>query len=156
MCVAIGLLLQLPAGAREAETFDSIVDFSITLRELAEVAAEREPGSVTEQPLVVVDGYIASVVVTDDSDGSFSADIELVDGEWFDLEDVRAYRAVVVVAGEDFRERVPRRAPPSPPRDHIVAGRHGIVVAQLVEIREDEARGGRLPVLEVMHFRVSF
>ncbi len=156
VCVTAVVLLHLPAGAREISAFDSIVDFSITLRELAEIAAEREAGSVADEPLIIVDGYIASVVVTDDTDGSFSADIELVDGEWLDLDEVRAYRAVAVAEGERFRERIPRRPRPSAPRDHIVAGRHGIAVARLVDIREDEARGGRLPVLEIVHFRVGF
>ncbi len=155
LCVTVAVLLQVPAGAREVTAFDSIVDFSVTLRELAGIAAEREPGSVTDGPLIIVDGYIASVVVSDDTEGSFSADIELVDGEWLDLDEVRAYRAIAVAEGERFRERIPRRPPPSPPRDSIVAGRHGIAVALLVDIREDEARGGRIPVLEIVHFRVG-
>lgn len=155
LCVAGVLLTHVPVGAGEVTTFDSIVDFSVTLRELADIATERGPGAVTDEPLIIVDGFIASVVMTDEAEGSFAADVELVDGEWLDPHEVRAYRAIAVVAGEHFRERIPRRPPPSPPRDHIVAGRHAIAVARLVGIREDETRGGMIPVLEVVHFRVS-
>ncbi|MFW5994867.1 MAG: hypothetical protein ACOCRN_02060 [Spirochaetia bacterium] len=156
--------------------FDEIVDFSMTLEDLHTLARERSSGSsassngsngtssdsqartnvnIDEFPLLLIDGYIASTVVHQDSEEAFSATIELVDGEWEGLDEVHAYRARLLAEGDAFRERIPSRPPSSPGDDEILAGRRGIALARLQEFRTDPVTGNAIAVLETLRFRIT-
>lgn len=112
-----------------------------------------ETTDVPRLPLLLVDGYIASTTITDESEDSFQAQVEMVAGEWDGLSEVHAYRVQLILPGEEFRSRVPARPPRDPGRDQIMAGRRGIAVARLIDFIEDPVSGHRMPQLEVLYFR---
>lgn len=160
--VVVFFATTLPSRGQEVSDFDEIVDFSITLKDLHTLAAETSSNSQTrsnvnvdEFPLLLIDGYIASTVVHQDTEEAFSATIELIDGEWQELDQVNAYRARLVAEGEAFRERIPSRPPSSPRNDEILAGRRGIALVRLQSFQTDTVSGNPIAVLEILRFRVT-
>jgi len=139
--LALTCLVALPAtSAPESVT----VDFSVTLRDLAERARDDSAWATNDGPspfqeTVVVDGYVASVTPirpSSEGDEEYRVELEVASGEWRELERVDLYRIIVTAAGERFQELVPERPPRDPEPHVVVPGRRVLVLGDVVGRRE--------------------
>jgi len=134
--VVAGILVAaLPAvfGLSRAD-FEKVVDFSITLKDLAAVAEGHE--SLPSNKLVVLSGTVSDVNVIGKDAASFRVRIELIMGEWIGTEDVKSYTCYVDFSGSEFFAVFP----PRPPRTHapgtVVIDSRVIVVGRPIEVTE--------------------
>ncbi len=112
--------------------FDRVVDFSVTLKELAAVADGA--ASLPTGRFVVLDGTVSDVNVIDKDEASFRVRIELITGEWIGTEDVRSYTCYVDFSGPDFARIFPARPPRTPQAGTVVINSRVIVVGRPVEV----------------------
>ena len=116
-----GVLL---AGAAQAalgisrSDFERVVDFSVTLKDLA--AAANGQGSLPTGKIVVINGTVSDVNILDKAESSFRVRIELITGEWIGTEQVKSYTCYVDFSGPDFFKIFPPR-PPRIPQPGVVA-----------------------------------
>ncbi|HTP58464.1 MAG TPA: hypothetical protein VMM82_06060, partial [Spirochaetia bacterium] len=91
--VITAILLVVAAAAPSAFSltradFDRVVDFSITLKDLAAVADGQ--ASLPAGRIVILNGTVSDVNVISKDEGSFRVRIELITGEWIGTEDVKS------------------------------------------------------------------
>jgi hypothetical protein len=150
--VVICLMLVSAALAGALEDFDSVVDFSVTLKALSglDEAGARIYG--LKSRYLLLDGTVTSIQFLNQEEETFQAQVELVAGEWIGLEDVRSYRCYVLFQGRRFFRLLPRRAPRGPDPTVIVPNDHILVVARALRLVQDEDQE---PVwlLEGLHIR---
>jgi hypothetical protein len=114
--LALGLLAPL-ASAQTRTEFDRIVDFSVTLKTLSDVAAGR--AALGAGRLVLIEGTISEIVVLDDRPGSWTVRVELMAGEWISVDEVRGYRCWVTFAGPAYADVFPGEAPDEPSASYL-------------------------------------
>jgi hypothetical protein len=125
--LGVFLLSLARLSAAEPRFFDR-VDFSITLKDLAAVAAGEKP--LPQGRLLVLDGTVTSLSFLDKEEASFRVRAELMSGEWIGLEDVRAYTCVVTFSGSEWFTVFPARPPRNPPPGVVLPNSRVIIVAR--------------------------
>jgi hypothetical protein len=102
----------LPALSRA--DLDRVADVSITLKVLADVADGKAP--LPDGRLIMLTGTVSDVNIVSKDQATFKVRIELLSGEWFGEEDVKAYACYVDFSGPEyfkvFPAKLPRDAPP--------------------------------------------
>ena len=150
--VVLCLLLTGAALAGALDDFDSVVDFSVTLKALAgtDEAAARAYG--LKSRYLLLDGTVTAIQFLEPEEEGFQAQVELVAGEWIGLEEVRSYRCYVLFQGRRFFRLLPRRAPRNPDASVIVPNDRILVVARAPRLVQEQ---GAEPVwlLEAVHAR---
>lgn len=146
------LLLFAAAAAGALEDFDSLVDFSVTLKALSGIdeAGARVYG--LKSRYLLLDGTVTGVEFLDPEQERFRAQVELVAGEWVGLEEVRSYRCYVLFEGARFFRLLPGRAPRSPDPGVILPNDHVLVVARALRVVQDPD-GQPVWLLEGVHAR---
>ncbi|MDX9799902.1 MAG: hypothetical protein RBT69_01050 [Spirochaetia bacterium] len=137
--------------AQDADGFDKVVNFDVSLKELDTLAKNNKLKSLGEKYLVL-NGAVSEYMVTDAEDESYTVEVVLVNGEWSGVSDVFIYRSIIVFKGAEYKEKFParRRSTPSPGEIPVNTGL--IVVAKFAEVRNE---GGMvLPVLDGRYLRV--
>jgi len=152
-CAVLACLLLAGATLAGAlDDFDSVVDFSVTLKELAgaDEAAARAYG--LKSRYLILDGTVTSIQFLEPEEEGFRAQLELVAGEWVGLEEVRSYRCRVLFEGRRFFRLLPRRVPRNPDASVIVPNDRVLVVARALRLVQEQ---GEEPVwlLEGVHAR---
>ncbi len=122
---------QSAAGLTRAD-FDKVVDFSVTLKDLAAVADGTQ--NLPAGRFVVLSGTVSDVNVIDKTEGSFRVRIELITGEWVGTEDVKSYTCYVDFSGPAFARIFPARPPRNPEAGTVVIDSRVIVVGRPVEV----------------------
>ena len=112
--------------------FQRVVDFSITLKDLAAVAEGRE--SLPAGKMVILNGTVSDVNVISKDEGSFRVRIELITGEWIGTEDVKSYTCYVDFTGPEYFKTFPARPPREPVPGTVVINSRVIVVGQPIEV----------------------
>jgi hypothetical protein len=112
--------------------FDRVVDFSVTLKDLAAVADGTE--NLPAGRFVVLDGTVSDVDVIDKQEASFRVRIELISGEWIGTEDVKSYSCYVDFSGPAFFKVFPARPPANPVAGTVVINSRVIVVGRPVDV----------------------
>jgi hypothetical protein len=112
--------------------FQRVVDFSITLKDLAAVAEGRE--SLPAGRIVILNGTVSDVNVISKDEASFRVRIELITGEWIGTEDVKSYTCYVDFTGPEYFKIFPVRPPRNPAPGTVVINSRVIVVGQPVEV----------------------
>lgn len=149
VCLLLAAALTAPAATRFE--FDSVVDFSVSLKSLAAVAAGE--ASLPSGRLFVLDGTISDLTVLDKEQGSFRARIELISGEWIGTEDVKSYACLIDFAGPGFFKRFPARPPRDPAPDIVLLNSRVIVVARPIGLTT-APQGEKRVLLEGIYVRV--
>lgn len=130
--VVAALCCALPAAAISRADFDRVVDFSITLKDLA--AAAQGQGSVPTGRICVLNGTVSDVDVLGKDETGFRARIELITGEWIGTEDVKSYSCYVDFTGPEFARVFPARPPRVLPPGVIAINSRVIVIGRPVGV----------------------
>jgi len=112
--------------------FDRVVDFSITLKDLAAVADGQE--GFPAGKIVILNGTVSDVNVINKDQGSFRVRIELITGEWIGTEDVKSYTCYVDFTGPQYSKIFPDRPPREPAPGTVVINSRVIVVGLPVQV----------------------
>ena len=120
------------AAALSRADFERIVDFSVTLKDLA--AASDGTARLPDGRFVVLNGTVSDVNVIDKEQASFRVRIELITGEWIGTEDVKSYSCYVDFSGPEFFKVFPVRPPRTPGEGTVVIDSRVIVVGRPVEV----------------------
>jgi hypothetical protein len=112
--------------------FQRVVDFSITLKDLAAVADGHE--SLPTGKIVILNGTVSDVNVISKDEASFRVRIELITGEWIGTEDVKSYTCYVDFTGPEYFKIFPARQPRNPVPGTVVINSRVIVVGQPVAV----------------------
>jgi hypothetical protein len=97
----------LPALSRA--DLDRVADVSITLKTLSEVADGKAP--LPDGRLIMLTGTVSDVNILSKDQATFKVRIELLSGEWFGEEDVKAYACYVEFSGSEYFKVFPAKAP---------------------------------------------
>jgi hypothetical protein len=111
LCAALVVLcIALPfASAIGRADFDAVVDFSVTMRE---VAAAAEGGArLPTNRLFLLDGTVSDITVLNKDQAAYKVRIRLLSGEWFGLEDVKGYSCYVTFSGSEYSGMFPAKVP---------------------------------------------
>ena len=133
------------------EDFSAVVDFDITIRELAAAAAASNVETLPER-LIIIDGSVASRLVVDSNPESFVGQIELVGGEWIGVEDVVTYRCYLLLEGPRFAKAIPARRSRTVNPDEITLNSRILVVGEFLGLFDMED-GTTVPVLSALFIR---
>lgn len=95
--------LQAQTSKSAPEQQNSIVDFSITMKDLALAAETQDDRAIPINRAIILDGDIGTITVYEDTDTSFVAEVELLNGIWVDEERVDLYRTYILFEGPQFR-----------------------------------------------------
>jgi hypothetical protein len=128
--VVIAVFLLAATSAAFAATradFDRVVDFSVTLKTLAAAAEGSQP--LPTGRMIVLTGTVSSVTIVNKDQPTFQVRIELITGEWFGTEDVKAYTCFVDFTGAEFFKVFPARAPSQPSGSDVVLQNSRVLVA---------------------------
>jgi len=145
------LLAAALAPAATRSDFDSVVDFSVSLKTVAAAVAGGAP--LPTGRLFVLDGTVADLTVLDKERGSFRARIELISGEWIGTEDVKSYACLVEFSGPGFFKSFPARAPKEPAADMVFLNSRLLVVARPIGLTTSH-QGEKRMLLEGLYIRV--
>lgn len=126
----------LPVFSDVKEDFDEIVDFSMTLELINRAAAAQRTEALASDKAIIIDGAISTIQILDTEPDTFSAELEIVDGEWIGFEDVQMYSCIVEVNGPEFAARIPARRSRRAIPDEITVNSHVIVIARFTGLRE--------------------
>jgi hypothetical protein len=150
----VGVLVVLPAFGVDKAAFDEVVDFDMSIEQLA-VQAHRSPDALMANDAVfVVDGVVSTVNVLDPNPESFRAEVDLVAGEWRGLRNVVMYKARVLIEGEAFAPRIPgRRRGQEPPAGFIERNGRVLVVGSVTSVADDPETGRGIPVIDGFYVR---
>jgi hypothetical protein len=144
--------LVAPLAAYDREDFDRIVDFAATVKTLDGLSAAQARERGLTGRLLLLDGTVAALRFLDPEEASFTVEMELVDGEWVGLEEVKIYRCRVRFQGPAFFRQFPRRAPKSPGPSQIGLDDRVLVVAKAL-LKGGEEAGQPLWLLQGLHVR---
>jgi hypothetical protein len=134
-----------------AAGFDNFVDFTITLKDLDSVAKSGNFEKIKNKYLIL-DGALTEYSVKENTETSYSVEIELIDGEWVGVTGVFMYRCLVVFRGNDYKAVFPERRRATPAPEEIPINSNLIIVAKIKELR---TVGNRvIPVLDGYYLRV--
>lgn len=95
--------LQAQTSKSAPEKQNSIVDFSIAMKDLALAAETQDDRAIPSNRAIILDGDIGTITVHEDTDTSFVAEVELLNGTWVDEERVDLYRTYILCEGPQFR-----------------------------------------------------
>jgi len=108
----------LVMGALQAQTSKSpgakksvSVDFTSTMRELAQAAKTQNDRDIPTDKALILDGDIGTVTIHEDTDASFVVELELLNGIWVGEEQVELYRTYVICEGTQFRSLFSAQSP---------------------------------------------
>jgi len=131
--------------------FERVLDFSITLKDLAAVA-EGQAG-LPSGKLVILSGTVSDVNVIAKDEASFRVRIELITGEWIGTEDVRSYACYVDFSGPEYFKVFPARQPRTPTPGIVSIDSRVIVIGRPVEVTKTPLGESRV-VVEGMFVRI--
>lgn len=127
------------AFASTEEDFEEVVDFSITLKSLNRLLEDNQAAELDKDRFVIVSGTVSSIAFLDKKKNSYTVQLELVSGEWIELEEVKSYKCRIIFRGPQFYTLIPRRIPKGgATNDMVVESSRVIIIAIVVEPVETE------------------
>ena len=147
------LFMSMPAiiiGQSLAD-FNGTVDFTTTLKELSEAAANGDPYALPSR-FVIINGAVASRFVINADADQYLGEIVLVGGEWIGVEKVVRYECILQLVGVEFAAAIPARRSRRPNPAEIQLNSRILVVAKAMGLRELED-GTYIAVLQALSIR---
>jgi hypothetical protein len=151
--LAVVLLASIPLYmfGQSVEDFNRVVDFDISIRELALAAAEENMEALPDK-LVIIDGTVASRLLIDGNPETYVGQLELVGGEWIGVEDVVTYRCYLLLEGPRFANAIPARRSRTKNPAEIEMNTRIMVVGEFLGLF-DLPNGTTVPVLNAVYIR---
>lgn len=112
--------------------FDRIIDFSITLKELDQSLTSGRTSAVPKDKYVILHGTYANFSILNADEANYKVRIEMIIGEWFDIDEVKSYRSIVQFTGPEFSRYFPQKKRRGQ-TDSIDLNSRIIVVAKAIE-----------------------
>ena len=129
--LVVAMLLASPlASALSKSDFDQTVDFSVTLKNIANAASggERLPSKA-----FIFDATVSEITVLDPEQATFKVRVQLISGEWVGLEDVKSYSCYVTFSGPQYFSLFPAK-PPRDATDIVTLNAHLLVAARAGDV----------------------
>jgi hypothetical protein len=120
----------LPALSRA--DLDRVADVSITLKTLSDVADGKAP--LPDSRLLILTGTVSDVNIISKDPASFKVRIEILSGEWFGDEDVKAYACYVEFSGPEYFKIFPPKLPANATSDLIGLSTRVLIVGKAVSV----------------------
>lgn len=120
-----------------------LLDLSLDLKGVVQLVQKPSFDPASFRKFVLLDGSIAGITVVERNPANFTAELELVQGEWIGTEDVKLYRAFVYAQGPSFASILSTT---------IKSNDYVLVVGSIEEIYTDDA-GVRYPVILALSIR---
>ena len=151
--LAAVLLASIPLYifGQSVEDFNRVVDFDISIRELALAAAVEDREALPDR-LVIIDGTVASRLVINSNAEEYIGQLELVGGEWIGVEDVVTYRCYLLLQGPRFANAIPARRSRTKHPEEIEANTRVLIVGEYLGLF-DLPDGTIVPVLNAVYLR---
>ena len=149
----ICLLVFLTASVSVADNtgdISSLLNLDITLKELSGMSYGELENVVGEY--VILTGSVASRTVLDPDAENFTAQLELIDGEWQGTSQVYMYQCLVFVQGPEWVERIPARRSRNKSPDEIELSSNIMVIGRILPPQTDE-NGTLYRIIEGLHIR---
>ncbi len=133
----VGIMLVLACspiatGATD-DDFHEVVDFEVTLKTLSVALEANDFSAIDAEKIVIVHGTVSTMSFLDTKRQSYTVLLELVAGEWLDLDEVKSYRCLVVFQGPAFYTLIPRRPPRGSTAAVIGEASRVLVIARVLE-----------------------
>lgn len=147
------VMILFPVSAEDHEDFSGVVDFTVTLKILNSPSfQELEPQS--DQYFILTGAITERRVVNSDPDDpeAFVGEIEIVDGEWFGLENVVMYRCIIRLSGSEFKDMIPARRTRRPKPEEIPLNTQVLIIGKLIGYLEEGSV--KIPIIEGIKLRI--
>jgi hypothetical protein len=145
------LLCSANLSALSRADFDRIVDFSITLKNLAAVADGRE--QLPTGRVLLLSGTVSDVNILSKDEATFKVRIELITGEWIGLDDVKSYSCYIDFSGPEFFKVFPARQSRTPAPGTISLNSRVVVIGSAVDVT-GTPQGEKRVLVRGMHIRM--
>jgi hypothetical protein len=139
----------LPAISRA--DFDRVVDFSVTLKNLAAVADGRE--QLPAGKVLLLSGTVSDVNILNKDEATFKVRIELITGEWIGLDDVKSYACYIDFSGPEFFKVFPARQARTAAPGTISLNSRVVVIGSAVDVTGTPL-GEKRVLVQGMHIRM--
>ncbi len=138
-----GGVLLLEGAEPQAAQLSRILDLSLDLKGVVQLVEKKEFNPASFKKFVLIDGSIAGITILEKNPANFTAELELVQGEWIGTEEVKLYRAYVYAQGPSFASLL---------SSSLKANDYVWVIGNLEDVYTDDA-GGRYPVIVALSIR---
>ena len=149
LLLPIILVSILPRVWADRESFDEVVNFSLSLQRLHS-AINRSPDRIIGQT-VLLDGIVSSITHYGSDESDFLVLVELVSADWEGVEAINLYRAYVLF-GPDFMDEFPL-TPSREPGPRVISSNTHVLVAGAIIQAAPEEDGSTTAVVEAYHLR---
>lgn len=143
----------LTAQAGRSESFDEIVDFSVTMSTVQEYYSQGNSDRLTDK-VVILDGAVSSILILDENPDSFFAELVIVNGEWHGTEEVEMYSCILHLRGKQYADRLParrRRREDGP--DNLIESNSRILAAGRITGAKESLFGTATAVVDTLYIR---
>lgn len=130
------------------EGFDAVVEFGYTLKDLADPELSISLGD----RFVVLNGAVASRQAFSGDPETYSAELELVSGEWIGMETVLIHRCILLLEGPSFFGTVPFGRTRVRGPNEVELNSDILVIARFEGYRE-WTDGSTVPVARALYLR---
>ncbi|GEM_PF-1957328 len=145
--LGIGILLGSNPLAYGAEPpggqLSRILDLSLDLKGAMQLVGKPDFNPAAFRKFILLDGSVAGITILEQNPTNFTAELELVQGEWIGTEEVKLYRAYVYAQGPSFASLL---------SSSIKANDYVLVIGSIEEIYTDDG-GVRYPVILAFSIR---
>ena len=153
LCAVFLVSAGAAVSAASVNDFLGVVNFSMTLRDLSLLVTRGNQDQADTDRFIIVDGSVTSREVLSGEGETFVGEIEVIQGEWIGLEDVRMYRCIVRFTGDEFASLIPARRSRRRSETELTLHSRVLVVGRLAEFRT-MADGSVIPVIEGKFIRL--
>ena len=129
------VLLLLGCGflsALSRADLDRVADVSITLKTLSDVADGKAP--LPDGKLIMLTGAVSDVTIINKGPAAFKVRVEILSGEWFGEEDVKAYACYVEFSGPEYFKVFPAKPPREATPGVVILSTRVLVVGRAVSV----------------------
>ena len=111
--------------------FLGIVDFTLSLKSLNQFMERGEYEYLDKNLYIILDGTVSSRELLSAEKEPFLGEIEIVQGEWVGLEEVKIYKGIIEFSGEEYSGLIPARRARRRSENEIKLNSHIIVIGKL-------------------------
>ena len=145
--ILFSLCLGSPLVASPSADLLKLVDFSISMKTLDIMLERGQIDAFNKDRYLILDGTVASRELLSADGEPFLGEIELVQGEWLGLEEVKIYRCIVVFSGDQFSGLIPARRARRRSENEIKLNSHVLLLGKFTGTRT-LSNGTMVPLIE--------
>lgn len=143
VCSFLLLILPLSLFSLEPDALLKVLDVSLDLKGIVRLVESPHFHPSSYKKYVLFDGSISAITILESDPEQFTAELEVVNGEWEGTEQIHLYRAFVYVQGPEYASVL---------SSTIQLNDAVIIVGSIEEVYTDE-QGNRYPILLAVAIR---